>query len=98
MSNLNPIATLLNIEAKSGAITINGREYDYMASDGRVGGTCETLYRRDAGHGVSNPGFSLHMTPASHHRMVLGGYLAGHQGVKRAEAEAIVTNCTVARA
>lgn len=94
---LNPIATLLNIEPKSGIVVINGREYDYMASDGRVGGTCEGIYRRNPGYGGSNPCFSLHMVPAAHHRMVLGGYLAGRQGVKRAEAEAIVTDATVAR-
>lgn len=97
MTTMHPIADLLHIEPTGGTILINGRAYDYMTGDGRIGGTCETLYRRDAGHGVSNPGFSLVMTPITHHCMVLGGYLAGRQGVKRTEAELLVTNASVAR-
>ena len=85
----NPIATLLNIPAgTSGRITIGSRDYEYHAASARDG-TTECLYRWNPGHGVGNPGFSLHLVPAAHHRMVLGQYLAGRDGVKRAEAEAI---------
>ena len=97
MTNFNPIATLLEIEPRSGVILINGREYDYCAAEGRLGGISEGIYRRNPGWGVSNPCFSLHMVPANHHKMALGGYLAARQGVKRAEAEAIVTHAFVDR-
>lgn len=88
----NPIATLLAIapvlpaEAKR-VITVHGRRYELY---GAQTGTCETLFRLDAGHGVSNPGFTLALTPASQHKMQLGNYLAGRQGVKRAAAESLV--------
>lgn len=87
MTTTAPIASLLNIAPVRADVTIAGREYEYH---GPTAHTCETLYRRDAGHGVGNPGFTLSLVPASHHAMVLGQYLAGRQGVKRAEAERIV--------
>jgi hypothetical protein len=94
----NPIATLLAIapvlpaEAKR-VITVHGRRYELY---GAAAGTCETLYRLDTGFGQSNPGFTLALTPASQHKMQLGNYLAGRQGVKRAEAEALVDAVTAA--
>lgn len=94
MTTQNPIADLLSIEPKSGTIVIDGLEFDYIAS---THGISEGIYRRNAGHGVSNPCFSLFWTPPTHHRMTLGQYLAGRRGVKRDEAEAIVATASVTR-
>ncbi len=82
----NPIATLLNIPVGTKTFKVGGRSYDLYQAHGSV---VETLYRTDAGHGVSNPGFTMAFVPASHGATVLGQYLAGRPGVKRAEAEAI---------
>jgi hypothetical protein len=88
----NPIATLLGVGwASSPTILVmeSGEKFElYRAAEG----FCETLYRVNPGHGVGNPGFSLHLTPVEHHPRVLGNYLAGRDGVKRAEAEAITTS------
>lgn len=83
----NPIADLLNIPAgTNGRVEIAGRAYEYHAAKAD---TSEGIYRWNPGHGVSNSCFTLFFVPTSQHRMVLGQYLAGRQGVKRAEAEAI---------
>lgn len=86
----NPIASSLNIEPAAGkqTVTIAGRAYELYSAHGD---TVETLYRVNPGMGAPNPGFTLHMTPATHHKLVLGQYFARpRDGVKRAEAEAIV--------
>ena len=83
----NPIANMLGFEARRCDFTLHGVAYEYHAASDV---TCETLYRKNPGYGVGNPGFSLILTPASHHRMALGQYLAGKPGVKRAAAEALV--------
>ena len=79
----NPIAGMLGVAAASPPVTrrltIGGARFELHAA--RAPYACETLYRVDAGHGVSNPGY---------HAAALGRYLAGRQGVKRAEAEAVV--------
>ncbi len=83
-----PIAALLGFEPRAKlTFTAAGKRYDYY---GATADTSEGLYRSGPGHGVGNPCFSLGLVPATHHRMVLGQYLAGRAGVKRAEAEAIV--------
>lgn len=89
MSNDDPIAKLLGLEPAPDkrTLTIAGRSYELMPRRGLI---CETMYRINPGYGVPNPGFSLAWTPASHHKMQLGNYLAGRPNVKRAEAEAIV--------
>lgn len=93
MIDMNPIATLLNIPAGThGRVEIAGRSYEYHAASN---GISEGLYRWNPGHGVGNPCFSLALVPSTHHRMVLGQYLAGRQGVKRAEAEAIVNAASI---
>ena len=88
----NPIAGMLGVAAASPPVTrrltIGGARFELHAA--RAPYACETLYRVDAGHGVSNPGFSLYLTDPGHHAAALGRYLAGRQGVKRAEAEAVV--------
>lgn len=87
MTDLNPIAALLNLPAGThGRVTIAGRDYEYHAASP---GTAEGLYRWNPGYGMPNACFSLHLVPASHRAMALGQYLAGRHRVKRAEAEAI---------
>lgn len=82
----NPIATLLNLPIGRQTFIVGGRSYDLYPAHGDI---VETLYRTNPGWGVSNPGFSMAFVPATHCAMVLGQYLAGRPGVKRAEAEAI---------
>ena len=94
-STANPIAALLNLTPERQDVRIDGRLYEYHAPSRAFS---EALYRKDAGHGVGNPAFSLALVPASHHSMVLGQYLAGREGVKRAEAEAIVAAARIERA
>jgi hypothetical protein len=93
----NPIATLLGIApaADKRALHIGATDFELYPANGD---TVETMYRVNPGHGVSNPGFSLHLTSATHHAMTLGGYLAGRQGVKRGEAEAAVAAARIALA
>lgn len=85
----NPIAELLNLTPVRQDITINGRRYSYHAGSEQYG-THETLYLENAGNGVSNPGLTLFFVPATPRKMVLGQKIARREGVKRAEAEAIV--------
>lgn len=90
-TSANPIADALGIApaADKHLLTIGGRSYELYPARGA---TCETMYRVNPGHGVGNPGFTLHNTPDAHHAMQLDQYLAGRKGVKRAEAEAIVAS------
>jgi hypothetical protein len=70
-------------------LTIAGTAYELYPARDRDW-IAETLYRVNAGYGVGNPCFSLHLTPVPHQAMVLGQYLAKpRNGVKRAEAEAL---------
>lgn len=85
MTNKNPIAAALGIEPIKSHLRILGREYNYLPSTAGYG---EGMYRHDAGHGVSNPCFSLRSVTAPES---LGVYLSGRRdGVKKAEALAIV--------
>jgi hypothetical protein len=89
MTNLNPIATILGIKPVKSTLTILGRHYQYMPAANGYG---EGMYRADAGHGVSNPCFSISPYAGPDNAggaQRLGQYLTGkRQGVKRAEAEA----------
>lgn len=94
MTNKNPIAALLRIQPVRCDLEILGRRYQYHPA----GEFAEAMYRNDAGHGVSNPAFSLKpWVAADRHTLALGQYLSGRrQGVKRAEAEAIVASAPAA--
>lgn len=84
MTSTNPIAAALGIDAVSGYLEILGRLYEYKAA---AHGYSEGLYLADAGHGVSNPCFTM----GGEHTYRLGQYLSRKRdGVKRAEAEVIL--------
>lgn len=86
-TNQNPIATILGIRPVKSSLTILGRFYQYLPSRD---GYSEGMYRADAGHGVSNPCFSISMG-GNDAPIRLGHYLTGkRQGVKRVEAEMVL--------
>jgi hypothetical protein len=88
MSTKNHISDVLGFEPVKGRYEILGRLYDYIPA---TSGYSEGMYRADAGHGVSNPCFSLRSYgETARHAEFVGRYLAGRPGVKKPEALEIV--------
>ncbi len=87
----NPIAALLGVRpaepGRSRVVELSGRRWLLLAWSP---GSYEAIYRLDAGHAVSNPARTLNFVAEHQHLPVLAAWIAGRDGIKRPEAEAIV--------
>lgn len=90
--NFNPIHELLGLIPLAGwrQVSINGEQFELCAASKEY---TEAMYRKNPGHGVGNPGFSIHWGQKDG-KTQLGNYLHSNRpqkkGFTRDLAEALV--------